>query len=190
MRLFNTHSQLILAHTIHTQFTHNSQTMSRKDFGQQFPSHRDFGQQFPIHHDFGQQFPSEHDFGQQFPTEPINTPPEAIFPVYQQQPEAQFPINNNNPPTAPQDQPNAPQNQPTPLTEEEQYHQDMQELLHVEAEEEEERRARAAYWAGKRARRNARCAYRIAHGLPRVNTSDDDSSASSAEGWVSDDSFY
>ena len=104
---------------------------------------------------------------------PPNTPPAVLFP----------PI--NNPPHY-----NPPQNQPRPLTEDELYEQDMRELLKVQAEEEEEARAREEYLREKQARRNARCAWRIQHGLPRVSTSDDDSSASSDEGWVSDDSFY
>lgn len=65
----------------------------------------------------------------------------------------------------------------------------MQEALRAEVEEEDERRAREEYLRAKQARRNARCVWRIQHGLPRVLTSDDDSSASSNEGYVSDDSF-
>ena len=127
-----------------------------------------------------------------------NNPPQDLFPVFQYDnpppntpPEVLFPPLNNPPPHYPPPQNPQPNNPPPrPLTDDELYQQDMQELLRVQAEEEEERRAREAYWLAKRARREARCAYRIAHGLPRVNTSDDDSSASSAEGWVSDDSFY
>lgn len=81
--------------------------MSRKDFSQQFPCHRDF--QFRTHHDFSQQFPSEHDFSQQFqsehdfsnmiPNEPVNTPPENIFPVFTPENERANnpPVFHNNP---------------------------------------------------------------------------------------------
>ena len=129
--------------------------MSRKDFSQHFPTYHDFEQQFPSHRDFFQRFPSEHDSSQQFSeNEPMNTPPEAIFPAFQQQPEQ--PVNNppaNNPP---QNQPDA---QRRALTYEEQYHQDMQEVLRAEAEEEDERRTREEYLRAKQARRNARCAW-------------------------------
>ena len=107
----------------------------------------------------------------QYVNPPPNTPPEFLFP----------PVTNppaNNPPQNPR--PNA----------EVQYEQDMQELLRAEAEEEDERRAREEYLRAKQARRNARCAWRIRNGLDRVPTSEDDSSASSNEGYVSDDSFY
>ena len=117
----------------------------------------------------------------QYNTPPQNTPPEVLFPsLYSPPPQNQQP---NNPP---------PNNPPPPraLTEDELYAQDMQEVLRVEFEEAEARRAHDLYWAGKRARREARCLYRMAHGLPRVPSSEDDSSASSDdEGWVSDDSF-
>ena len=65
----------------------------------------------------------------------------------------------------------------------------MEEFLRFEAAQAEERRAREEYLLGKQARRNARRAYRMAHGLDYVATSDDDSSDSSQEGFVSDDSF-
>ena len=174
--------------------------MACKDFSQQFPTHRDFSQQFPTHRDFSQQFPSHHDFSHQFssstiiPNEPHSTPPEDIFPVFipdneplpnldvvQQQPAQQV----NNPPVA---------NQPIwrGLTDEELFQQDMQELLRVEAEEAEERRAYEEYWRGKEARRARRCIWRMENGLPRVPTSEDDSSDSysSNDGYVSDDSFF
>ena len=129
----------------------------------------------------------------QYDNQQHNNPPQDLYPVFQYDtppqntpPEVLFPSLNNPPPQNPQ--PNNPP--PRALTEDELYEQDMQELLRVQAEEEEERRAREEYWLAKRARREARCAYRIAHGLPRVSTSDDDSSASSDEGWVSNDSFY
>jgi hypothetical protein len=129
----------------------------------------------------------------QYDNQQHNNPPQDLYPVFQYDtppqntpPEVLFPSLNNPPPQNPQ--PNNPP--PRALTEDVQYEQDMQELLMVQAEEEEERRAREEYWLAKRARREARCAYRIAHGLPRVSTSDDDSSASSDAGWVSDDSFY
>ena len=107
--------------------------MSRKDFSQQFPTHRDFSQQFSTHSDFSQQFPNQYDFGQQFPssstvqntTEPLNTPPEAIFPV--------FTLENEpvpNPPVV-QQQPDQPANNPSArfgLTDEELLEQDLQVL--------------------------------------------------------------
>jgi hypothetical protein len=162
--------------------------MSRKDFSQQFPTHRDFSQQFPTHRDFSQQFPSHHDFFHQFsssrmiPNELVNTLPEDIFPVFtpdnelvpnppvvQQQPDQ--PV--NNPPVA---------NQPIwrGLTDEELFQQDMQELLHVQAAEESEAREREAYLKGKEDRRNRRAEWQIRMGLPRVPSSEDDSSASDA----------
>ena len=126
----------------------------------------------------------------QYDNPPQNNPPEFLFPELNNTPTNNPPANNppannplaNNPPA------NNPLANPGPNADV-LYEQDMQEFLRVEAEEEEERRAREEYWLAKRARRQARCAYRIAHGLPYVSTSDDDSSASSNEGWVSDDSF-
>jgi hypothetical protein len=67
---------------------------------------------------------------------------------------------------------------------------DMQELLRVEAEEAREAREREEYLRAKQARRDRRCEWRIENGLDRVPTSEDDSSASSHEGYVSDDSVY
>ena len=114
----------------------------------------------------------------QYDNPPPNTPPEVLFP----------PINNPPHYNPPANYP--PQNQPRPLSDEELYEQDMQELLRVQAAEEAEARAREEYLRAKQARRNARRAWRIQHGLPYVPTSEDDSSASSDEGYVSDDSFY
>lgn len=68
-------------------------------------------------------------------------PPEVLFPPL------------NNPPA-----PYPPQNQPRPLSDEELFAQDMQELLRVQAKEEEETRDREEYLREKQARRNARCA--------------------------------
>ena len=133
---------------------------------------------------------------------PQNNPPQDLFPVFQYDnspqntpPEFLFPpaINPpaNNPPhyNPPANFPAQNQTNARALTDEELYEQDMQELLRVEAEEERERRAREEYLRAKQARRNRRCAWRIQNGLPRVPSSDDDSSASSHEGYGSDDSF-
>lgn len=174
--------------------------MSRKDFSQQFLTHRDFSQQFPTHCDFSQQFPSHHDFSHQFssssmiPNEPENTPPEDSFPVFRPDNE---PV--PNPPVV-QQQPDQPVNNPPVenqpiwrgLTDEELFQQDMQELLRVEAEEADAARALDEYLRAKQARRDRRCEWRIQNGLPRVPTSEDDSSASysSHEGYVFDDSFF
>ena len=176
--------------------------MSRKDFGQQFPTHRDFGQQFPSEHDFSQQFPANEPVN----TLPANNPPQDLFPVFQfdnppqgTPPEVLFPPVNNpptnypphyNPPTNDPPHYNPPTNyypphyiNPPANYDPPQYEQDIQ--LRAEAD----RRDREEYLRGKRARRNARCAWRIRFGLPHVSTSDDDSTASSQEGYVSDDSF-
>lgn len=120
----------------------------------------------------------------QYDNSPQNTPPEFLFPPAINPPHYNPPANNPphyNPPTnfPAQNQPNA-----RALTDEELYEQDMHEVLRVEAEEERE-----AYLRAKQARRNCRCAWRIQNGLPRVPSSEDDSSASSHEGYVSDDSF-
>ena len=127
-----------------------------------------------------------------------NTPPEDIFPVFQYNnpptptpPEVMFPPPNNHPPA------NYPPQYHPPAIQPHQYHppaihppeNDMEYFLRFEAAEADERRAREEYLRGKQARRNARRAYRMAHGLDYVATSDDDSSDSSHEGFVSDDSF-
>ena len=130
--------------------------------------------------------------------ESFNTPPQDLFPNFQYDNPATNspsvfvspPINNqptNNPTTNNSPVNNQPQN-PRPNNEV-LYEQDMQELLRVEAEENEIRRAREAYLRAKRARRNARQAWRIENGIDPVPSSEDDSSASSNEGYVSDDSF-
>ena len=136
-----------------------------------------------------------------------NNQPQDLFPVFQNDnpppltpPEVLFPPLNypphHNPPTNYQPQHNPPQpdrppqNQQRALTDEELYEQDMQEVLRVQAEEEEEARIRAAYLRGKQERRNRRALWRMQNGLPRVPSSEDDSSASSNEGYVSDDSIF
>ena len=73
----------------------------------------------------------------QYENPPQNTPPEVLFPPHYNPP-ANYP----------------PQNQPRPLTDEELYEQDMQELLQVQAKEERVARAREAYLRAKQERRN------------------------------------
>ena len=117
---------------------------------------------------------------------PNNHPPANYPPQYH--PPANYPP-QYDPPTNYPPQYDPPANYP-PQYDPPQYDTDMEEFLRFEAEEAAARRAREEYLRGKQARRNARRAYRMAHGLPYVATSDDDSSDSSQEGFVSDDSFY
>jgi hypothetical protein len=164
--------------------------MSRKDFSQQFPSHRDFSQQFSSHHDFSQQFPNEHDFSQQFSSsnmiqnELVNTPPEDIFPVFTPENE---PV--PNPPVV-QQQPDQPANNPPTrfgLIDEELLEQDLQVLREVEETEEREAAARRAREEARTERLNRETQYRWAMGLGPIRS---ESSASSDESYVSDDSFF
>ena len=167
------------------------------------------------HHNSQQNTPPEDIFPVfQYNNPPTPTPPEVMFPPPNNQPpEDIFPVfQYNNPPTPtppevmfppaiqpPQYHPPAiqlPHYHP-PAIQPPQYHppaihppeNDMEYFLRFEAAEADERRAREEYLRGKQARRNARRAYRMAHGLDYVATSDDDSSDSSHEGFVSDDSF-
>ena len=74
------------------------------------------------------------------------------------------------------------------MTDEELYEQDMQEVLQVEAEEERVARDREERARAKQDRRNRRAIRRWGLGLPRVPSSEDDSSASDStdEGYVTD----
>ena len=98
-----------------------------------------------------------------------------------------------NPPVVQQQPDQLVANQPIwrGLTDEELFQQDMQELLRVQAEEEDAARALEEYFRAKQAQRNRRAECRIQNGLPHVPSSEDDSSASysSHEGYVLDDSF-
>jgi hypothetical protein len=132
---------------------------------------------------------------------PQNTPREDLFPVFQYDnpppatpPEVMFPPENkpppNNPPPNNQPPNFPPQNQPNTfgLTDEELYEQDMQVFLEFEAEQERQSREHEAYLKGKEDRRNQRAEWRWKMGLPRVPSSEDDSSASysSDEGYGTD----
>lgn len=124
-----------------------------------------------------------------FPVFPYDNPPQDLFPVFvydnppqNTPPDVLFPPFNNPP------QNNPPQNNARALTDEELYEQDMQNVLAAKVEEEREARAREAYLKAKQDRRNRRAEWRWDIGLDRVPSSEDDSSNddSSDEGSVTD----
>jgi hypothetical protein len=153
-----------LSHSHNYQFSllNIQNSMSRKDFSQQFPS---------PHKDFSQQFPSP-------PNEPVvivNTPSPAENENQQQN----TPVENepvNNPPV-----------EQRALTDEELFEQDRQVVREAIEAEEREAAARVARENARRERLNREAPHRWALGLGHQPS---ESSSSEEDGWVSDDSFY
>ena len=113
----------------------------------------------------------------------MNTPPEDIFPVFTPENE---PV--PNPPVV--QQPDQPTNNPPArfgLTDEELLEQDLQVLREYEEAEEREAAACRAREDARTERANREAQYRWAIGLGPIQS---ESSTSSDEGYVSDDSFF